>query len=47
MPSFRILRTCLCNDTTAMTARQYGLSAVLPGTTMAEAIQRHCLDTSH
>ena len=40
-------RTCLCNDTTAMTAKQYGLSAVLPGTTMAEAIQRHCLDTSH
>jgi two-component system chemotaxis response regulator CheB len=40
-------RTCLCNDTTAMTARQYGLSAVLPGTTMAEAIQRYCLDTSH
>lgn len=40
-------RTCLCNDTTAMTARHYGLSAVLPGTTMAEAIQRHCLDTSH
>ncbi|WP_372682392.1 chemotaxis protein CheB [Desulfosarcina sp.] len=39
-------RTCLCNDTTAMTAKQYGLSAVLPGTTMAEAIQRHCLDTS-
>ncbi len=40
-------RTCLCNDTTAMTAAQYGLSAVLPGATMAEAIQRHCLDTRH
>jgi len=40
-------RTCLCNDTTAMTAKQYGLPAVLPGTTMAQAIQRHCLDTSH
>lgn len=40
-------KTCLCNDTTAMTAKQYGLSAVLPGTIMAEAIQRHCLDTSH
>jgi two-component system chemotaxis response regulator CheB len=39
--------TCLCNDTTAMTAKQYGLSAVLPGVTMAEAIQMHCLDTSH
>ncbi len=39
--------TCLCNDTTAMTAKQYGLSAVLPGVTMAEAIQKHCLDTSH
>jgi len=40
-------RTCLCNDTTAMTAKQYGLSAVLPGVTMAEAIQTHCLDTSY
>jgi two-component system chemotaxis response regulator CheB len=39
--------TCLCNDTTAMTAKQYGLSAVLPGVTMAEAIQMQCLDTSH
>jgi two-component system chemotaxis response regulator CheB len=39
--------TCLCNDTTAMTAKKYGLSAVLPGITMAEAIQRHCLDNSH
>ena len=40
-------RTCLCNDTTAMTAKQYGLSVVLPGVTMAEAIQTHCLDTSY
>jgi two-component system chemotaxis response regulator CheB len=40
-------KTCLCNDTTAMTAKQYGLSAVLPGVTMAEAIQMHCLENSH
>lgn len=40
-------RTCLCNDTTAMAAKQYGLSAVLPGVSMAETIQTRCMGTSH
>ena len=40
-------KTCLCSDTTAMTAKQFDLPAVLPGVTMAEAIRTHCLDTSH
>ena len=40
-------KTCLCSDTTAMTAEQFGLPAVLPGVTMAEAIRTHCLATSH
>lgn len=40
-------RTCLCKDTTAMTAEQFGLSAVLPGVIMAEAIRTRCLETSH
>jgi chemotaxis response regulator CheB len=39
--------TCLCNDTTAMTAQKYGLSRCFPGSRMAEAIQMQCLDTSH
>lgn len=39
-------KTCLCNDTTAVTARAFGLSTVLPGVTMAEAIRTHCLDGS-
>jgi two-component system chemotaxis response regulator CheB len=39
--------TCLCNDTTAMTVKQFGLPPVLPGVTMAEAIRATCLETSH
>ena len=40
-------KTCLCSDTTALTAKQFGLSTMLPGVTMAEAIRTHCLDSSH
>jgi len=39
-------KTCLCNDTTAITAHAFGLPTVLPGVTMAEAIRTHCLDRS-
>lgn len=39
-------KTCLCSDTTALTAKQFGLSTMLPGVTMAEAIRNHCLDSS-
>ena len=39
-------QTCLCSDTTALTAKQFGLSTMLPGITMAEAIRNHCLDSS-
>jgi len=39
-------KTCLCNDTTAITAQQFGLPTVLPGVAMAEAIRTHCLDGS-
>lgn len=39
-------KTCLCSDTTAITAQQYGLPTVLPGAAMAKAIRTHCLDGS-
>jgi len=39
-------KTCLCSDTTAITAQQFGLPTVLPGIAMAEAIRTRCLDGS-
>lgn len=39
-------KTCLCSDTATLTAKQYGVPAVLPGIIMAEAIRTHCLGTS-
>jgi two-component system chemotaxis response regulator CheB len=35
-------KTCLCSDTTALAAKKYGLSPVLPGPRMAETIHAHC-----
>ena len=35
-------KTCLCRDTTALAAKKYGLSPVLPGPRMAETIRTHC-----
>jgi two-component system chemotaxis response regulator CheB len=35
-------RTCLCADTTALAAKKYGLSPILPGARMAETIHAHC-----
>ena len=35
-------KTCLCRDTTALAAKTYGLSPVLPGSRMAETIRAHC-----
>lgn len=35
-------KTCLCSDTTAIAAKKYGLSPVLPGPKMAETIHAHC-----
>jgi len=40
-------KTCLCSDAPMKTAEQYGLPAVLPGVTMAEAIRTHCMGSSH
>ena len=39
-------KTCLCSDTATLTAKQFGVPAVLPGMTMAEAIRSRCLGTS-
>jgi two-component system chemotaxis response regulator CheB len=35
-------KTCLCSDTTALAAKKYGLSPILPGSKMAETIHAHC-----
>lgn len=35
-------KTCLCSDTTALAAEKYGLSPVLPGSSMAETIRARC-----
>lgn len=39
-------KTCLCSDTTALTAKQFDLPTMLPGVTMAKAIRTRCLDSS-
>jgi two-component system chemotaxis response regulator CheB len=37
-------KSCLCKDSTTMAIQRYGVSTVLPGLRMAEAVRSHCLN---
>ncbi len=40
-------KTCLCGDTNAKAVERYGLSTVLPGLDMAEAVRNYCLNNGY